>query len=479
MKMMSQNTLKLIIQYLGVGLACLFGAFLVAKGGMLAGIGITALPFVFIFLFFLWKYPKLGFHAVYIFSFFAIGLTRYVSGPLGMGVDGLLVLTLVVSILSNPQNLGKRLKNLGVILALIWFGFTFFQLFNPEAASRVAWFYAVRGLSIYPLLFVIVGRLVKVEIKDYLFLFHVWMGVSVLATVWGMKQLYIGMDSAEQRWLDGGGAITHLLRGKLRVFSFYSDAGQFGASMAHCSLVAGIMGFHTAFKKRKWIYLGVALFTFYGLLISGTRGALFVPLSGIFVYLVLSKNVRILILGLFMAMMGFCFLKFTTIGDSNYNIARMRSALNPEDASLQVRLDNQKKLAVFLANKPFGGGVGAGGNWGARFSPDTFLANTALDSWYVKIWAETGIIGLALHLSHLFIILGFGCYFAFFKMKMSSEKRWWLIALLSGYFGVIVANYGNQIYGQMPLAFVLQLTILFIFFNTDKIQNKLANAANR
>jgi len=447
------------------------GSYLIASGGVVSGLGLMAIPFVSLYLVLIWINPKLGVYTIFIFSFFAIGLTRYVPGPLGMGVDGLLVLTVFVAFVKNFRYFTQAFRNIGVWLAILWFVFTFLELFNPIAHSRAAWFYAVRGVSIYPVLFLIGGIATRLNLKDFYRLMNIGIAISVLASFWGMKQLYIGLDYAEKRWLDAGGAITHLLRGKLRVFSFYSDAGQFGAGMGYTALVCGILAFHDKVKYKKVLYLAAAGITFFGLAISGTRGALFVPIAGVMVYLFLSKNVRVFTLGLFVAFMGFAFLKFTSIGNSNYNIARMRSALNPNDASLQVRLDNQKKLAKFLADKPFGGGIGAGGSWGARFSPGSFLAETALDSWYVKIWAEMGVIGLSLHLLHLFIILGFGSYIAFYKMgNAPPQDRFFLIALMSGYFGVMVANYGNQIYGQMPLSFTLQLTILVVFFFWEKIK---------
>jgi hypothetical protein len=36
----------------------------------------------------------------------------------------------------------------------------------------------------------------------------------------------------------------------------------------------------------------------------------------------------------------------------------MRSAFDPNDPSLQVRLDNQKILKGYLATRPFGAGIG-------------------------------------------------------------------------------------------------------------------------
>src|SRR6202012_3686491 len=120
---------------------------------------------------------------------------------------------------------------------------------------------------------------------------------SLIATVNGMKQLYIHPSPGEQKFLDEGGAVTHILWGKLRVFSFYSDAGQFGASQAHISVICIILalGPFKAWKKALFFIAGMILF--WGMLISGTRGALAgLVVSGL-VALLLSKNFKALFIG--------------------------------------------------------------------------------------------------------------------------------------------------------------------------------------
>jgi O-antigen ligase len=146
----------------------------------------------------------------------------------------------------------------------------------------------------------------------------------------------------------------------------------------------------------------------------------------------------------------------------------MRTALDPNDASLQVRIDNQKKLGVYLATRPFGGGIGSGGSWGARFSPGSFLSEVALDSWYVKIWVETGIVGLVLHIITLVLILLIGV-FKVFQLK-DPDIRQRMIALTCGYFGIVVASYGNQILGQMPTGTIIYFSMAYMFLcsNWDK-----------
>ncbi len=297
--------------------------------------------------------------------------------------------------------------------------------------------------------------------KLYTFL-NIWIGWSFLACLWSMKQVYIGLNHAEQMWLDAGAYKTHILFGKLRAFSFYSDAGQFGAAMGHILLICLILATGPFKLKQKLLYWALAIFFFWGMAISGTRGALFVPLSGIMCYLFLSKNFKILSIGIFIVATLFCILKFTKIGQSNYQVQRMRSALDPNDPSLQVRLENQKKLSVYLSSRPLGGGIGSAGYWGQRFSPGTFLAETPTDSWYVRIWAETGIIGLYVHLAVIFSFIISGV-FLIFKMNNNIQLRQIAIALFSGFVGVAFASYGNQVIGQTPTSVVVFMSLGFVW----------------
>ncbi len=200
----------------------------------------------------------------------------------------------------------------------------------------------------------------------------------------------------------------------------------------------------------------------WGMMLSGTRGAMIVPMISGIVYLILRKNLRILVIGgLFMAFI-YVFFAYTYIGDSNYQVARMRTAFRPEeDASYQVRLDNRLILPAYLADKPFGGGIGAAGNWGQRFSPQGFLANVATDSWYVQVWAEQGIVGLFIHLFFLSFIMLKGFYLVMVRTK-SVEIAGILGALIASFAGIMGASYGNGVLGQMPTGALIYLSWGFI-----------------
>jgi cell division protein FtsW (lipid II flippase) len=165
-----------------------------------------------------------------------------------------------------------------------------------------------------------------------------------------------------------------------------------------------------------------------------------------------------MLIGFAVILSVFVFLKFTSIGQGNYQIKRMRTALDPKDASLQVRLENQRRLKGYLASRPFGGGIGLGGVKAQRFKPNAFLSQVATDSWYVLIWVEQGIVGLLLHLFILFYVLVKA------SMKIMFQKRETglnlkMAALAAGMFGVMVASYGNAVLGQMPTSNLLYVSM--------------------
>lgn len=439
-------------------------AHLTATKGIVAGIGMMILPIAAVYLTVLFARPKLGLLTIFVLNFLILGLGRYVPMTWGLLIDGLLFLMYLALFFKAfkvkvPWN---RAQSQLTLLVTVWFGYMMFQAVNPEAVSFEAWFYAMRGMGLYqfmivPLLFIIYNKP-----KDLKWFLVIWGIMSFLGTMKGFQQVAFGVDPFEQKWLDNGGALTHVLFGKLRVFSFYSDAGQFGASQGHAGVVFGVLALFAKSKRFRIFCIVVSLAGLYGMMISGTRGAIAVPGAGGIMFLILRKNIPILIAGALMGIGVFVFFKYTTLMNNNQQIRRMRTAFDPNDASLQVRLANQRKLKTYLASRPFGGGIGSSGNWGQRFSPHTFLANTATDSWFVAIWAETGVVGLYMHLFVLFFTIITGAYNVMFRIK-DEQLRGQLAALVCGMFGIMAASYGNGVFGQFPTCILMYTSMAFMF----------------
>jgi len=448
---------------------------LIIKAEIVGFVLILALFSVIGILYSIFQKPKLGIYLLIIMGFFVTGAARYVPAPWGLSIDGLLVIIYVALFFKGFKNKipFHKAKSWLTWVVLIWMGYIFLELGNLEVVSYQAWFYAMRGVGLYqamtiPLIFMLFDKQ-----KDLDNFFILWGILSLLGTAKGFMQFTIGVDPFEQRWLDMGASETHILFGKLRIFSFYSDAGQFGASQGHAGVVFGIIAlFKKVSFKTKAFFLTVSLAGFFGMLISGTRGAIAVPALGGIMFLILRKNTTVLILGGIFIVMVYIFFAYTKIGNGNAEIRRMRTAFDPNNASLQVRLENQNKLKGYLASRPMGGGLGATGNWGQRFTPHTFLANTATDSWYVMIWADTGQIGLTYYLAMLFFVLFRGAYNVMVKIKDHNLKIQ-ITALTCGMAGIMMASYGNGIYGQMPTGILMYGTMTYLFLAPKLDQKKI------
>lgn len=454
--------------------------FFFSKNQLLTGMMMLLLPFPLLYLYWVFYSPRIGFISLLFANYFVIGLTRYVALPMGLAVDGLLLLTLLAVFLSQfyQKVKWKNAVRDYSILAAIWMIMTAFQLLNPEAASRVAWFYAMRSQAFYMVLTFILVYLVFNKPKDFDLFIKLAAWFTLLAVAKGLIQKFIGVDPWEYQWLlEPGNRTTHWLAGHLRVFSFFSDAGTYGSSMAYAGVVYTVLGVHASERRKRYFYLLVALAAIYGMMISGTRSAVAVLLVGYMLYTILSKNFKTMVSMGFVLLLAFFFLKYTSIGQSNYDIRRMRSVFNKEDASLNVRLDNRRLFREYLSDKPFGGGVGSSGNWGLRFSPHTFLAQVPTDGWYIQIWAEQGIVGLSFYLLLLFYFLVKSAFLIFFRLK-KPENRYKAVAFVSGLAGLMVSSYTAPSLGQLPNT-IMVVTSLALISMMPEWEKKEADETER
>ncbi len=447
--------------YIPLLISCFIAAWLVSTKGLAAGIGLIVFPFLILYLTFLFRNAVLGIYTVAILGFIILGTLRYVEVPMiGISIDSVLLLTFLSLFFKRfyeKIDWTPAKKDI-TLLAGIWLMFGLLSIANPEIRNMTVWLSSFRTVSAYMFFVVTLTLLlINTEKRFYIFL-YIWGIFSVLATMKGILQTTIGVDPWEQAWLDRGAYSTHILFGKLRVFSFLSDAGQFGANQAYSGVVFIILSFaqKNMFKRLSFLFVGIM--GIYGMFLSGTRGAISVPLMGFMLFFILKKNKYILISGAVLMVVVFIFFKYTMIGQDIQQIRRMRTAFDPNDASLQTRLANQRTLSVYLSSRPLGGGLGHAGKKVQKILPNSFLANIATDSWYVMIWAETGVIGLSLHLFILFYILIKASYLIMFKIRDPIVKMN-ITALTAGYAGIMVASYGNAVLGQVPTSIMIYVSV--------------------
>lgn len=439
-------------------------AYTIAAGGAAGAVIWLAIPVLLIFTFIGYKKPEILLYSCFVLSFILPILGRYVpSGiPYGLLVDMILIATLLILLIRHFRFLDLRVSaHWSTILMTLWMMYVLLQLFNPQAHSMAAWFYAMRGIALYQLLLLILAFRLVPDRRHFFIILHIWLGLSLLGVFWGIKQHLFGVSAAEQAWLNEGNAKTHILFGKLRVFSYYYDAGTYGAAMAQAAVTSGIMALASVPRKMKLIYGGIALLCVYGMIISGTRGAIAIPALGGIVYLFVNRNFKIFFAGILALGLIFSLLKFTTIGQSNYDIARMRTALNANDPSLQIRFINRARLTEYLNDKPIGGGIGTTSSFGKRFSPNTWLAEFEPDGLYTRIRAETGLIGRNFFVGIFLLIAFMGARNAW-KMPPGVHRSC-LMAIVCAYAGVLLANYSNSIMTQFPINFATYFGIVYMF----------------
>ncbi|WP_397446201.1 O-antigen ligase family protein [Polaribacter sp. R77954] len=463
------NPKIILLFFVGV----LFVGLVLAKLKMV-GVGIfLALVVGTVYFNLLFKNPILGFYTAIGLNFIVLGLARYIKGlPLGFAIDGIMIITYLALIFSRfKERVDWSPANKTItILAGLWLLYCIIQIANPEARMIEPWI-AGRGVGFYFFFFLILTFMLIDTNKKLDTFLYVWGVFSILATLKGFVQMVFGVDYAEKAWLDNGGAETHILFGKLRVFSFFSDAGQFGGNQGYAGVVFLI---YSMAKKGlpKIFFITVGLLGLYGMMISGTRGSIAVPFAGFMTFFVLRKNIKIISMGFILVALIFVFFKYTTIANGNAQIRRMRTGFDPNNPSLMVRKANQAKLKVYLASRPFGGGIGHAGDKAQRFLPHAYLSNVATDSWYVMIWAELGIIGLVFHLAILFFTIGMASFKVMFRIRDPITKIK-MSALISGMAGIMLASYGNAILGGMPTALLFYASMA-IMSTPETFENEIS-----
>lgn len=433
------------------------GGWLIGTMGVQGAMLTVALPLVIAAVMAILLEPRIGLYIYFNLSFL-IGATRFLQSdiPVGTGLDGLLVLTLVSTLLNGQRMNWKRLHNPAFYALLLWLVYSILEYWNPNAPYPPAWFYHARSFSLSWTILAIIVSVNPITKGNVWLMICTWLVWSVLAAFWAFKQQYIGLEPAEVAWLASGAEKQHVLWGQLRSFSFYSDAGQFGSEMAGATLVGIIMMSRTKSWFWKGIYLILIFIYFWGFAVSATRSALFVIIGGYGAYLGLQRKIIPMLQAAAVAIPIVALLLFTNIGNGYYQIYRIRTALNPtKDESFLVRLENQQRLRERLKDLPFGVGIGSSSGAGVRFSPNHWAAQIPPDSWYVQLWIETGPIGLGIYLFMLAVMILSGLY------RLWQLKDPWaftmMIALLAEFIGICVVSYSNPILGQFPTSTMLYM----------------------
>ena len=420
--------------------------------------------------------PIILFLIIFTINYYLMGLTRYVNlDGISFLMDILMAFTLLLIIVHSAilKNIEWKYGfNTLTIGSFVWMLYCLAQILNPSGMLQ-AWILS-RGLIINGFIISLVVSLLCVKYKTVKVILFMLSIFALTAFLKAAMQKFIGFDRGEQLWLNRGGALTHLIASGTRYFSFFTDAGNFGSNLGCTGVIFAIAAYYIQSKPFKIYYAIVSVASLYAMFLSGTRGALIVPLGGLALFTVLSKNIKIMAIGSFSLLFIYIFFAFTMIGQNNAQIRRMRTAFTPtEDGSFNVRRENQARLGEYLKNKPFGEGLGLSGVENQKMS-NRFTTSIPHDSWYVKIWVETSIAGITLYLGFLFLSIAHGAWIIMFRIK-NKELKGVLSAFLCGVTGMLLSAYGNAFWGQYPtpiIAFTgLALVLKGAYFDKEITRN--------
>ncbi len=462
------SRLAIFVGLVGIILSLCFGYFIVMEI-------IVIIPLIIIFLLSFLEYPPILLYTTFILNYLIIGINRYINiEGISVIMDTLLISQLILIWIHSALKQDIPWKNginILTIIMLIWMIYCIIELANPTGMLE-AWVLS-RGLIFNGLIISLISTLLITRIKQVKIIILLYSLLTLLAVGKALMQKFIGFDPFEQRWLANGGALTHLISSGTRYFSFYTDAGNFGSNMGCAGVIFGIIALTTPTKFRKIYYAIISSLSIYAMFLSGTRGAMIVPLGGLVLYIIINKNYKAVLLGGFLLVLIYVFFAYTYIGQSNAMIRRMRTSFQPtEDASFNVRRENQKRLAEYLKYKPIGEGLGLSGVENKKISI-RFTTSIPHDSWYVKIWVETGIIGLILYLGGLLTVIFRCMWIIMFKIK-NKEFKGIYSGLLCGIFGMLLSAYGNAFWGQYP-TMIIAFVGLSIILNGEYIEQQINN----
>ena len=418
-------------------------------------------------------YPRFGIIVSLTMAYLIMWLYKMgVTFPLGTlmdGMEGLFILS--VFIRQKEKKDWSVFKTPVSALMLIWVGYNVVEVANPTAASRMAWVYAIRTVAV--VMFMYFVFLYYINTRNYIrIIFKLWIGLALFGAIYALKQQYIGFFGFEDEFLHSDPTIELLLfiGGVWRKFSIFSDPVSFAYNMVTASMLCIGLATGPLRMWKKLTLVGLSMLFLLVMLYSGTRGAFVLPPAGLALLAVLKYNKRMLVI---VGIAGALIATLIFMPSHNQTITRFQSAFRPsDDASFNLRKINQKRIQPFMQTHPLGGGLGAVGEWGKRFSPGTLLGDFQPDSGYVRVAVELGWLGLLLFCTLMFMILRTGIN-NYYKIK-DPELKSYCLAVTLVVFALNIGNYPQEALVQYPtnVYFYLVVALMTITLRLDQQTQK-------
>ena len=461
------STLKLILLSLPVALVI---AIAVAMGGIIAAGGLLAIFIGIPVVLGIIAYPKFGIAVLMVVAFFLNYVSEFLppETPTGIILDAITYLLIFGFLLKfKYEKDWSYFKNPISYLILAWLAYNFLEVINPASPSILAWVYTVRTVGFIMLMYFIFVYQIR-SLATIKFLVKLWLVLALLSAISGFQQENFGLFPFEKTWYyqDPLRLSFLYINGHLRKVAIFPDPVTFAYNMVVAAILCLCLIF-TKIKTYKKVILGVSIpFFFLVMLYSGTRGAFVLPPAALAMLAVMNFNKKILVV---VISAGIVLAGLIFMPTSNQFIKRFQTAFRPsDDASFNVRAENQRRIKPYILSHPIGGGLGSVGIWGRRFAPNSFLAKFPPDSGYVRVAVEMGYIGLILFCTLMFVILKTGIN-NYYLIK-NPELKIYCLAMVLIIFVFNIGNYPQQALVQYPsnILFYLACALLNVTLRLDK-----------
>ncbi len=388
-------------------------------------------------------------------AFFLSKINHLIGGyPLGIVLDVFLLIMLIGLVTKkSKRKIAHAQKDYIGYAIIVWVIYCLFEFFNP-LASQEGWLYVVRTIAVLMLFFFVFKE--AIDGKGFLKLFiHVWIGLAVLAGMYGLFQEFHGLLPGERQWVMADETRYRLYYnwGRFRIFSFLNDPAVFGVLMSFTGLMC-ITLFMGPFSFLYRVTMATcAAIMLLSMLYTGTRTAYVMFPAGFLIYALLTFQIRTIAISAVIGLIG-VFIIFSDIRSlgpiMNANgLKRLRSAFRPsEDPSFQVREKSQAFIKPIIQSHPFGTGLASVSVFGRRFNPNSELGNFAPDSGYVHVAVEVGWIGLIIY-SALFgvtLVVGINNYY----LINNPELKAYMASMVAVVFCLMIGNYPQEVVLPSP-----------------------------
>ena len=378
---------------------------------------------------------------------------KIVDAPFGTALDGLLFVSLLGVLLQQIHDRDLSFaKNPISAWVLVWVTLNILEVLNPWAGSRLAWLYTVRSMAGLIILY-FVATYAFSSYKIIIKTIKLIIALALISALYGLKQEFIGFSNSEMTWLYSDPKRLELIFqwSRLRIFSFFSDPTTYGIFMAYMGTFCCVIATGPFSWKRRGLLLFSGMCMFASMIYAGSRTPFVLVPFGFIVFTLITLKKEILIGAMFIGILG---LGFIMKGTSNPVLFRLQSAFIPKhsDDTMQVRFKNQKFIQPMIHRHPVGVGLGSTGAWAKRFTPDSFLADFAHDSGFVRIAVELGWVGLLIYMAFLFTLLRHSVYY-YLRVRNQKIKTLYL-GFTVVLFQLTLASYPQEVLVILPTSLV-------------------------